>query len=169
MNRDQFEEALRAHPNPVIVDLWAPWCGPCRASKPVVEAVAREYEGRVDFLTINVDEHARLVRELNVSSIPTILLTREGRVIRKYTGVQSRETYRNMFETMTQPNETPLIEISSFDRVLRLSAGAALVGVGLATTTWLLIPIGGGILFLGIYDRCPIWRVIITKLKRRTP
>jgi thioredoxin 1 len=75
MNLDELKRKLRSHPNPVIVDLWAPWCIPCRVSKPIMESLAKEYEGRVDFWAINADEHSQLIHELKIFGIPTVLVT----------------------------------------------------------------------------------------------
>lgn len=164
MNLEQFKEQLKARPNPVVVDLWAPWCGPCRATKPVLESLAREYEGAVDFLAINADEYPELLRELRIFSIPTVLTTDQGEMLQKFTGVQSRETYRSIFEALQRHEPAVNISVSMFDRMLRLLAGALLLGVGVITDTWLLIPIGGLIAFLGIHDRCPIWQAIKAQL-----
>lgn len=168
MNLEQFKEQLKAHPNPVIVDLWAPWCGPCRVTKPILESLAREYEGQVDFWEINADEHPQLLQELRILSIPTVLITDRGAFLQKFTGAQSRETYRSLFEALKH-REAVTISISPFDRLLRLLAGTLLIGVAVLTDSPLLIPLGGLIAFLGIHDRCPIWQAIRSRFNRRTP
>ncbi|HSL44151.1 MAG TPA: thioredoxin domain-containing protein [Anaerolineales bacterium] len=160
MNLDTFQEQLRSYPNPVIVDLWAPRCGPCWMTKPILEALAREYEGRIDFWALNADEHTQLLRELKVFSIPTVLMTRNGEIVKTYTGSRSREAYRSMFEALTRARPVTVISMSMFERFLRLFAGGVIAATGLMTSTWSLILIGGVIAFLGIYDRCPIWRMI---------
>ena len=167
MNLATFKQQLHSHANPVIVDLWAPWCVPCRVSKPILESLAKEYEGRVDFLAINADEHSELLGELKIFGIPTVLLTRAGEIVSRQTGSQPRESYRLMFEALTKAGETAAFRVSAFNRFLRLFAGSAIGLVGLITGAWFLIAAGGVIAFLGIYDRCPVWRALTTWFTRR--
>jgi len=169
MNLDEFKQQLKSRQNPVLVDFWATWCAPCRSTKPILESIAREYEGRVDFWAINADEHPQLLRELGIFGIPTVLITRAGEIIHKVAGAQSRENYWGMFEVLTNADETAAVSMSAFDRFLRLLAGTSIATVGLMTNAWFLVPIGGIIAFLGIHDRCPIWRAITTQFNKRTP
>lgn len=70
----------------VITDFWAEWCGPCRITSPIVEAIARKYEGKVAVLKINVDEHPELAAEFEVLSIPTIVVFHKGREVERFIG-----------------------------------------------------------------------------------
>jgi len=167
MNLIQFKQQLKNNPLPTVVDLWAPWCAPCRVSKPILESLAQEYKGKVDFVAINADEHPDLLRELKVFGIPTVLLTRGGEIISKHTGSQSRENYRVLFEVLTHPGQTVAIPMSGFDRFLRLFAGTAIAIVGISTNTWPLILLGAIIAFFGIYDRCPIWQTVMSAFKKK--
>ena len=169
MNLQDLKQQLEVQPNPTIVDFWAPWCAPCRVTKPLLESLAKEYEGKVDLLIINADEHPQLLHELRIFGIPTVLVTRSGEVIKKIAGAQSRENYRMMFEALANADETVAVSISTFDRFLRLLAGTALAIVGFNTSAWALIVIGGVIAFLGIYDRCPIWKAITSQFTQKTP
>lgn len=169
MNLDTFKQQLGSHPNPVIVDFWAPWCMPCRVTKPILESLAIEFAGRVDFWAISADEHPELLRELKIFGIPTVLMTRAGEITGKYTGSQSPENYRMMFEALTKADGTAAVILSAFDRLLRLLAGFVIAIAGLITGVWILVPVGGVIAFLGIYDRCPIWRALTVQFTKRTP
>ena len=169
MNLQEFKQQLKSQPNPTIVDFWAPWCAPCRITKPVLQSLAKEYEGRVDLLIINADEQPQLLQELRIFGIPTVLVTRSGEIIRKFAGAQSREDYRTIFEALANANEMVAVSISAFDRFLRLFAGSALAIVGFNIGAWYLIAIGGVIAFLGIYDRCPIWKAITSHFNKKTP
>ena len=169
MNLNDFKQQLKSRPNPTIVDFWAPWCSPCRITKPILESLSEEYDGKVDLWIVNADEHPQLLRELGIFSVPTVMVTRAGEIISKYSGAQPRENYRIMFEALINANGSVAIPMSAFDRFLRLFAGMAIAVVGISTNTWFIIPIGGVIAFLGIYDRCPIWRAITTQFRRKTP
>ncbi len=89
MNKAGFEQAL-AGELPVLVDLWAPWCGYCRRIGPAFEQVARENEGRLVAAKINVDEEPELAKDLGAEVIPTLLLYRGGRALGTLVAPDSR-------------------------------------------------------------------------------
>jgi len=83
---------------PVFVDFWAEWCGPCRMVGPVVEELASEYEGKVNFVKVNVDEANELASKYNVFSIPTLALFNKGELVAQQVGAASKESYKNMID-----------------------------------------------------------------------
>ncbi len=83
---------------PVFVDFWAEWCGPCRMVSPVVEELATEYEGKVNFVKVNVDEANELASKYNVFSIPTLAIIKNGQVVSQQVGAASKESYKNMID-----------------------------------------------------------------------
>lgn len=83
---------------PVFVDFWAEWCGPCRMVGPVVEELAKDYAGKVDFVKVNVDEANELAAKYNIFSIPTLMLLNKGQVIAQQVGAASKESYKNMID-----------------------------------------------------------------------
>jgi thioredoxin 1 len=83
---------------PVFVDFWAEWCGPCRMVGPVVEELARDYEGKVNFVKVNVDEANELAAKYNIFSIPTLMILNKGQVVAQQVGAASKEAYKNMIE-----------------------------------------------------------------------
>jgi thioredoxin 1 len=80
-----FDEAVLANPA-MVVDFWAPWCGPCRVVAPVLDELAREYEGRATVAKVNVDEQAALAGRFGVRSIPTLLFFKDGAAVDQVVG-----------------------------------------------------------------------------------
>jgi thioredoxin len=89
LDETHFDEAVAAYPA-LIVDFWAPWCGPCRAIAPVLEDVAREHAGRVVVGKVNVDEQAALAGRFAIRSIPTLLFFKDGKVVDTVVGAVPR-------------------------------------------------------------------------------
>lgn len=81
-----FGEIADAAKIPVIVDLWAPWCGPCRMVSPALEQLARDLAGRVKLVKVNVDNSPRLSQRFGAQAIPTLLVLRDGQVVARQTG-----------------------------------------------------------------------------------
>lgn len=83
---------------PVFVDFWAEWCGPCRMVGPVVEELANDYDGKVKFVKVNVDEANELASKYNVFSIPTLILLNKGEIVSQQVGAASKESYQSMID-----------------------------------------------------------------------
>jgi len=166
MNLSQFQQKVSAAEKPLVVDFWAPWCMPCKMTKPILEKLAGEYDSKVEFLPVDADNSRDVLEHFKVIGIPTVLTIRNGEVVGRVTGGQNETGYRAMFDALADGREVK-VPMSAFDRMLRLGAGALLVMVGISTGNWLVLGIGGVVAFLGVYDRCPIWRALTGMLKRR--
>jgi thioredoxin 1 len=165
MNKSEFQQKISESNKPVIVDFWATWCGPCMMTKPILEKLAKEYDGKIEFMPINADNSREVLEEFKIFGIPTVITLRDGKEVGRVTGAQNETNYRAMFEALSEGREVK-VPMTQFDRMLRLGAGALFVIVGISTHNWLVAGIGGIIAFMGIYDRCPIWQAVTGIFKR---
>jgi thioredoxin 1 len=98
-NSQQFEQQVLNSTHPVFVDFWAEWCGPCRSVSPVVEELSGEYDGKVDFVKVNVDENGELAQKYNVFSIPTLAIFKNGEVVSQKVGASTKESFQTMIDS----------------------------------------------------------------------
>jgi len=90
LTNENFETEVLESATPVVVDFWAPWCGPCKAIAPTVEELAREYQGKIKVCKLNVDEAPEIATQYAVMSIPTLLLFKDGKPMDKTAGAMAK-------------------------------------------------------------------------------
>lgn len=166
MNKQDLLNKVLESSIPVVVEFWAPWCVPCRRMAPWLELVSAEYQGKVNLMRINADEHPELLRELNVMGIPTMLVYQNGQETTRRVGAQDLTNLQSLFSAVASGEAPPRPTLSTMQRLLRLSVATMLAFMGIsAGTSPLLLALSGLVFFSAVYDRCPVWQTIAPRLK----
>ena len=168
MTDHNFFERLKENPRPVVVDFWAPWCGPCRMIEPQLKQIGQEFDGQVDVWKVNADDHPELLKQLRIYGIPTIVSFNQGQEVARRTGVASRRELGDLFEAALSGERPAFSGLTIIDRVLRVAVGLALLLLaytGGFEGVFLFIGLLSGVAFFSaVYDRCPIWQTISARL-----
>jgi thioredoxin 1 len=101
LDTQAFDSAIQDD-QPLLVDFWAPWCPPCRAQLPILERLATDASDSYRLYKVNVDDHANLAQRFGISSIPSLLLFRGGKLLRQFRGLQNEETLRRALQNAAQ-------------------------------------------------------------------
>ncbi|MCH2136288.1 MAG: thioredoxin [Phycisphaerales bacterium] len=97
---DAFDADVLQSDQPVLVDFWAEWCGPCKMLTPTIEELAGDFAGRAKVGKMNIDDHREVAAKHQIMSIPTVLLFKNGEVAKKFVGLQPKEQYAEAIEEL---------------------------------------------------------------------
>lgn len=95
-----FEDEVIGNDKPVLVDFWAPWCGPCQMMGPIIDELAKEFEGKAVIGKMNVDENQGVAGKFGIMSIPTIKIFKGGKEVKEFVGVQNADILKNELSSL---------------------------------------------------------------------
>lgn len=166
MDEAEFFTMLNKSPRPVVVDLWAPWCGPCRAMEPMMKQVSQKFAGQVDVWKVNADESPEVLKALKVMGIPTVIGFAQGKEILRRTGVESTQILEMVFEAALNQRRPEVIPPAPLARLLRTGLGVVIAALGLgAWHSWFFVALGVLVVFTAFYDRCPVYRALAPRVR----
>jgi thioredoxin 1 len=165
MNKQELLFRSKKSRIPVIVEFWAPWCGPCKMMAPTLKKVEEDYKDRVTLIRVNADENQSVVKDFGVMGIPTVIVLKNGEVTARHSGLLDRTQLDILFSGAASGNEI-IIPPTTAQRVFRVVIGLALAAFGyLWGSGIILYPLGAILVFSAFYDRCPVFRMVYPKLK----
>ena len=100
VTKENFKKLVLESKEPVIVDFYAIWCGPCQYMEPTLEDAAEDFEGKVNFYKVNIDESRELAIEQNITSIPTLMFIKDGKILLRHVGTLSLEEIEEKINTI---------------------------------------------------------------------
>ena len=100
VSADTFEQEVLKSEIPVVIDLWAPWCGPCKALTPILESVAAGYDGKIKAVKLNIDESPAIAAQYQIMSIPTLLFFKDGKVASQVIGLVGKDKIASKIDAM---------------------------------------------------------------------
>lgn len=100
INDSEFEKEVLNSVTPVLVDFWAPWCGPCRMLAPVIDEISKEYEGKIKVVKLNTDENPQTAGNYQISAIPTLIFFKGGKVVKELIGVLPKEEIKKVIDEL---------------------------------------------------------------------
>jgi thioredoxin 1 len=100
INENNFSQDVLASDKPVLVDFWAPWCGPCKMLATVIEEIATEYEGKAKVVKINTDENMSLSKQYQITSIPCMILFKNGDIVQRVVGFRTKNDLKKLIDSV---------------------------------------------------------------------
>lgn len=131
INLDTFETDVLNASKPVLVDVWAPWCGPCHMITPMVESIAEDFKGQVEVVKVNADDNPGLLQRYGIMGIPTLLYFNHGQLVHRAVGVQPEPVIRGHLERIANltPEQAASKKVRSGGGLLTQGANLLLLAV----------------------------------------
>lgn len=165
MNLSAFELKVRKNPRPMVVEFWAPWCGPCKMMGPYLKKAEQDFSGQVDLWKINADENPELLRSLGVMGIPTMIGYHQGQEVTRKTGAMTPDNVQGFFAAVKE-NKAFSRSLSWVERIMRVLPALIFFWLGATSgPSYWMIAIGVVFLFSAVYDRCPVYKVVSAQIK----
>lgn len=102
VDEGSFQEVVLESKLPVLVDFWAQWCAPCLAAAPIMEELAKEYDGKVSFAKVNVEENSLVAAKYGIAAIPTLLIFKNSQPIQQVTGYRPKREFKRIFDELLE-------------------------------------------------------------------
>jgi len=102
VGEDNFQNVVLQSKSPVVVDFWAQWCAPCLAAAPVLEELAKEYDGKIGFAKVDVDSNSPLAVKYGITAIPTMLIFKGGQPVKQILGYKPKKEFKKLFDEVLE-------------------------------------------------------------------